>query len=516
MPGVLSRGKGYGGKRGSAPSAVIDIGSNSIRLVVFEDAQRAPSPVFNEKVLCGLARGLDRTGRLAKGRVALALNSLGRFRALIDAMGVERVDAVATAAVRDAKNGPEFVARVKESCGFDVRVLSGKDEARLSALGLLSGIPEADGVMGDLGGGSLELIGVDAGETRDGVTLPLGPLRLVDMADGDLDEAKRIIDRSIDDVAWLGDWNGKHFYPVGGAWRMLARIHMAKAHYPLHVIHQYSISSAEAVDFARFVGRLNGDTLRKVPGVSRKRIDNVPYAAYILERVLEATGATEVVFSAYGLREGCLYDRLSESERRVDPLLARCQLEAGRMGRMTADGETLFDWIDPVFADETPHQRRLRLAACHLADIGWSEHPDYRAEMVFSRIIRHPGVGTDHAGRAFMALAVASRHAALDERLLKREMGDLLSAEETERARAVGLAMRLAYTFSGGVISLLQRARLERDGARMTLSLPDHADILVGDVVERRFNALARALSCEAEIEYAGEMPVGGAGRLRA
>jgi exopolyphosphatase/guanosine-5'-triphosphate,3'-diphosphate pyrophosphatase len=512
----LSRGKGYGGKRGSAPSAVIDIGSNSIRLVVYEDAQRAPSPVFNEKVLCGLARGLDRTGRLAGERVALALESLGRFRALIDAMGVDRIDAVATAAVRDAENGPEFVAKVKESCDFDVRILSGKDEAKLSAFGLLSGIPEADGVVGDLGGGSLELIGVDGGATRDGVTLPLGPLRLVDMADGDLDEAKRIIDRSIDDVTWLGDWEGRHFYPVGGAWRMLARIHMAKAHYPLHVIHQYSISSAEAVDFARFVGRLSPDTLRKVPGVSRKRIDNVPYAAYILERILGATGATDVVFSAYGLREGCLYDRLSEAERRADPLLARCQLEAGRMGRMTADGETLFDWIDPVFADETPHQRRLRLAACHLADIGWSEHPDYRAEMVFARIIRHPGVGTDHAGRAFMALAVASRHAALDERLLKREMGDLLSPEEVERARAVGLAMRLAYTFSGGVISLLQRARLGRDGARITLSLPDHADILVGDVVERRFNTLARALSCEAEIEYTGEIPMDGTGRLRA
>lgn len=516
MPGVLNRGKGYGGKRGSAPSAVIDIGSNSIRLVVYEDAQRVPSPVFNEKVLAGLARGLDKTGRLAEERVQLALSSLGRFRALIDAMGVGRIDAVATAAVRDAENGPEFVERIKQSCGFDVQILRGKDEARLSAFGLLSGIPEAEGVAGDLGGGSLELVGVSAGGTHDFVTLPLGPLRLVDMADGKLDEAKRIIDRAIDDVPWLGDWQGKRFYPVGGAWRMLARIHMAKTHYPLHVIHQYSISSTEAVEFARFVGRLGADTLRKVPGVSRKRIDNVPYAAYMLEKVIAATGAEGVVFSAYGLREGCLYDRLSAAERLVDPLLARCQLEAGRMGRVTADGEALFDWIDPVFADETPRQRRLRLAACHLADIGWSEHPDYRAEMVLARIIRHPGVGTDHAGRAFMAFAVASRHAAIDRRLVKREMGDLLTAEEADRARAVGLAMRLAYTFSGGVIALLQQARLERNGDRITLLLPDHADILVGDVVARRFQTLAKAVSCEAEIEYVDDMPADDEGRLRA
>ena len=515
MTGVLSRGKGYGGKRGSAPTAVIDIGSNSIRLVVYEDAQRAPSPVFNEKVLCGLARGLDRTGRIAEERVELALASLCRFRALIDAMGVGRVNAVATAAVREAQNGPEFVARVKQSAGFDVRVLSGEDEARLSGFGLLSGIPEADGVVGDLGGGSLELVGVAEGKMRECATLPLGPLRLADLGDGDIDKAKRIIDRAIDDIAWFGDWRGKRFYPVGGAWRMLARIHMAKTHYPLHVIHHYAISSSEATEFAQFVGRLSGDTLRKVPGISRKRIDNVPYAAYMLERVLAATGAESVVFSAYGLREGCLYERLTAAERRIDPLLARCQLEAARMGRVTADGEALFNWIDPIFTDESPRQRRLRLAACHLADIGWSEHPDYRAEMVLARIIRHPGVGTDHAGRAFMALTVASRHSALDPRLIRREMGNLLSPEEAKRARAVGLAMRLAYTFSGGVIALLQQARLERNGDRITLLLPDHADILVGDVVARRFRTLARAMSCAAEIEYIGGIR-GSKGRMRA
>lgn len=516
MPGVLSRGKGYGGKRGSAPCAVIDIGSNSIRLVVYEDTRRAPSPVFNEKVLCGLARGLDRTGRLAEERVRLALKSLGRFRALIDAMGVDRVDAVATAAVRDAENGGEFVARVKQTCGFDVRVLRGEDEARLSALGLLSGIPDADGVVGDLGGGSLELVGVSDGEPHDCITLPLGPLRLSDLADGDIDEAKKVIDRAVGEVSWLGDWQGKCFYPVGGAWRMLARIHMAKTHYPLRVIHQYSIAGAEAIEFSQFVGRLGADTLRKVPGISRKRIDSVPYAAYLFEKVLTATGARNVVFSAYGLREGCLYERLSEGERRVDPLLARCQLEAGRMGRVTADGEALFKWIDPAFPDETPRQRRLRLAACHLADIGWSEHPDYRAEMVLARIIRHPGVGTDHAGRAFVALAVASRHAAIDPRLIRREMGNLLTQEEADRARAVGLAMRLAYTFSGGVIALLQQARLERTGSRITLLLPDHADILVGDVVGRRFQTMARALFCEAEIAYVTDAMTDEEGRLRA
>jgi exopolyphosphatase/guanosine-5'-triphosphate,3'-diphosphate pyrophosphatase len=516
VPGVLTRGRAYGNRRGRTPVAVIDIGSNSIRLVVYEGAQRAPTPVFNEKVLCGLARGLDKTGRLAEERVEMALAALTRFRALVHVMGVDRVDVVATSAVRDAENGGDFVAAVRARCGFDMRVLTGEEEARLSAFGALSGIPDANGVMGDLGGGSLELVSIDGGSTADFGTFPLGPLRLIDVANGSVPKAKKIIDERIAAIPWLPGWAGKTFYPVGGAWRMLASVHMAKTHYPLHVIHQYTISSEEAVEFARFVGKLGERTLKSVPGVSRQRLESVPYAAYLFERVLLESRVDEVVFCAYGVREGCLYDRLSPRERRIDPLLAISQREAERMGRATADGEVLFDWISPIFADETPRQGRLRLAACHLADIGWSEHPDYRAEMVFSRILRHPVVGTDHPGRLFMALAVASRHSALDPRFIRREAGSMLKKEEMELASIIGLAMRLAYTFSGGVISLLQQARLGRDRDRLTLSLPEHADILVGDVVARRFRALARALDCKADVVFGGPQAETGRTRISA
>ena len=177
------------------------------------------------------------------------------------------------------------------------------------------------------------------------------------------------------------------------------------------------------------------------------------------------------------------------------------------MGRATADGEALFQWMTPLFPDEDKRHSRLRLAACYLADIGWSEHPDYRAEMVFERILRHPTVGTDHPGRVFLATSVAARHAAIEKSLIRREAGSLLDNEEFERARAIGLAMRLGYTFSGGVISLLQQATLARQTDRLILSLPDHADILVGDTVQRRFVTLARALSCEAEIDYYDPSP---------
>jgi len=502
VPGILTWGTSSETADEGGPVAVVDIGSNSIRLVVYEGAYRTPIPVFNEKVLCGLARGLSKSGKLSSNGVKLALASLARFRALTDAMGVGQIDVIATAAVRDATNGQDFVQAVRDRCNFDVRVIDGEEEARLSALGVLSGIPDADGLMGDLGGGSVELVQVGHADTGEHVTLPLGPLRLVDAAGGNIAKARKIIDKHLAELPWLAGAKGKSFYPVGGAWRALARVHMAQTGYPLHVIHQYSIRAKPMLDFTRLVSRLSASTLRKTPGVSRQRVEGVPYAAYLMQQLVERTGVENVVFSAFGLREGCLYDRLSEEERRADPLLSIAEWQAVRSGRTTADGRFLFDWMSPIFPDEDERHQRLRRAACYLADMGWSEHPDYRGDMVFQRILRHPTVGTDHPGRVFIALSVASRHSVIKKEMIKEEAGTLLSPEEETIARAIGLAMRLGYTFSGGVISLLEQMRLHRDKDTLTLSLPDHADILVGDVVERRFGALARLLSCDAEIEY--------------
>jgi exopolyphosphatase/guanosine-5'-triphosphate,3'-diphosphate pyrophosphatase len=501
VPGILTRGNKSDSGDGR-PVAVIDIGSNSIRLVVYESARRTPTPIFNEKVLCGLARGLNSTGRLSDEGAKMALSSLARFRALTDAMGVARIDVVATAAVRDASNGSAFVAMVRDRCNFDVRILSGEEEARLSAMGVLSGIPEAGGLMGDLGGGSVEIVRVNGGETGLHATLPLGPLRLAETGEINVSKVRKLVDKELAGLPWLSEAKGKRFYPVGGAWRSLARVHMAQSGYPLHVIHQYTIRAKPILDFTRLVSQLSANTLRKTPGVSRQRADSIPYAAYLMQRLVEMTGVHDVVFSAYGLREGCLYDRLPAADRRIDPLLAACRWESERVGRATADGEFLFNWMSPLFPGEAPRQMRLRLAACHLADIGWSEHPDYRAEMVFDRILRHSTVGTDHPGRVFMALAVASRHAMLKKEAIREATGTLLSDEDETIAHVVGMAMRLGYTFSGGVISLLAQLRLRRDANKVTLSLPSHADILVGDVVERRFQALARQLSCDPAIEY--------------
>lgn len=499
MPGILRASKA---SRRRGPVAVIDIGSNSIRLVVYDGASRAPLPVFNEKVVCGLGRGLDANGEMSAESIALAMNSLHRFVALTGAMGVRRVRAVATAAVREAANGKAFVERVRRECKLDVEVISGDREARLSACGVLSAIPNARGIMGDLGGGSVELVRLADGVQAETATLPLGALRLLGSGYSVSEVAAKQIDQHLKGLDWLTSGAGGTFYAVGGAWRALARIHMDQSRYPLHVIHNYRLSAATALSFARFVSHLGRSTLERVEGVSRQRVESVPYAARLLERLIQESKVKDVVFCAYGLREGCLYDRLPKLIKAQDPLIAMAEEVASRTGRAIGDGVTLANWIAPAFADQSPGAARLRLAAAHLADTGWSEHPDYRAEQVFLRILRMPLVGLDHIERSMLALSVAARHAAMDPILSRWRIDSLLDEARIGEAKAIGLAMRLAYALSGGATQLLAATQLARKGNTIELILPAHADILVGDVVERRCRALAKALKCEVGIFF--------------
>ena len=476
----------------SRPVAVIDVGSNSVRLVVFDETKRVPVPIFNEKVSCGLGRGIDATGKLNPEGVAMAMQSLRRFVALADAMGVGDVSAVATAAVREATDGPDFTAAVARECGLEVKTISGEEEARLSALGVHSAFPDADGMMGDLGGASVELVRMAAGKSKEQVTLPMGPIRVT----GSRSDSTVLIGRHLDTLNWLGDARGGTFYAVGGAWRALARVHMNYMKYPLLVTHDYRINRRDALSFSDLIANLSQGTLQQVPGISKRRVESLPFAALLLENLIERSGVSQVSFSAFGLREGCIYDRLPEELRGEDPLIATARDLAWRTGRVTADGEALFRWMSPAFPEEKPRESQLRRAACLLADLEWSEHPDYRVEHALLRILRYPLVGVDHPGRAYLGLSVASRHARVSDALFGKFLRSLLDDIEADRARATGLAMRLGYTVSGGVISLLQQTAIRRDGRELILELPDHAAVLVGDVVQRRFNALASALGC--------------------
>ena len=481
--------------------AVIDIGSNSLRLVVFERLGATLLPLLNEKVMGGLGRGIARTGRLKREGVVLAYANLQRLVALARALKADHLAVIATAAVREASDGQEFAAEIERHCGLKVRIIDGAEEARLSAAGVLAGIPDADGVVGDLGGGSGRT-GADRRRRPQGRWPPgdrqrdLAAARAAASRRHRRRSARRSPTRSsviVEGADLLRAASGKTLFLVGGAWRAIARLHMEQTRYPLHIIHQYTVGRRAAEDFLEVLAPMSRRSLERIATVNRKRLELVPLAAMILYRLIEVGAPERIVFSAYGLREGYAYGLLP-ADPAVDPLIAACTAIAISQSRGRTDCDRLEKWIAPVFGELPPRLRRLHRAACWLSDIAWTEHPDYRAEQAFTRSLRMPIGAIGHRERVFIAVALHARYGGPPDDPVKAATRPLLSDEEAAEARILGLALRLAYTLCGGALDLLADVRLSRDDGALVLEFPASGSLFQGEAVERRLGALGRAL----------------------
>ena len=478
--------------------AVIDIGSNSVRLVVYESMSRSLVSVFNEKTLCGLGREVQSTGLLAPDAVAKALTSLRRFRALCKVQRVGRVHAIATAACRDATNGADFIAKAERICGVKIEILSGPREAKLSALGVVSGIHRPDGIVGDLGGGSLELIGVRGNSVRSGVTLPLGILALQDLSHKSLKRAERIVRNELSDLTQLKAGRGRTFYAVGGTWRALARIHIIQSGYPLGVMHGYSIPAADALDFARRLRRLAAaNMLANIEVVADARRPLLTYAALVLEYIIRVARPKTIVFSTFGVREGLLYSMLPDAERAMDGFLCGAQAMNELLSRSARHAQELIGWTDRlvrvVGLRESDEDRRLRHAACLLSDIGWRVHPDHRGEQTLSLITNGNFGSISHQGRAFVALSVFFRYAGLsEENQPPVVIQELVTPAQLERARVLGAAFRVAHLISAARPGVLPATHFRSRGRKLMLVFEHKMVDLVADRVGSRFRQLAR------------------------
>jgi exopolyphosphatase / guanosine-5'-triphosphate,3'-diphosphate pyrophosphatase len=486
----IRRGKSVG---------VIDIGSNSVRLVVYQAMERSLVTTFNEKALCGLGREVQTTGLLAADAVEKALTALQRFRALCKVQKVGRVYAIATAACRDASNGPEFIAKAEKICGCTIQILTGPEEARYSALGVISGIHKPDGIVGDLGGGSLELIDVRGHQVRSGVTLPLGSLALQDLADKSLKKAERIALDALSGLPQLEAGRGRTFYAVGGTWRALARIHIIQSEYPLGVMHGYAIPAAEALDFVRRLRRLAvTDTLADIEIVAEARRPLLTYAALVLEYVIRTAKPKTIVFSTFGVREGLLYSKLAEKERAKDGLLCATQTLNELLSRSARHARELTDWTDRlvrvVHLHETEDERRLRHAACLLSDIGWRMHPDHRGELTYDVILNGNYGAISHQGRIFVALAVFFRYAGFRDENEPPELTHTLPVHMIERARILGAAFRVAHLVSAAQPGVLPATHFRTQERKLMLVFEHRMVDLVADRVGSRFKQLARLL----------------------
>lgn len=476
---------------------VIDTGSNTVRLVVYDGLRRTPIPLFNEKVFCGLGESVTATGRIGGEAAESCRGALRRFAAVLRAMNVHEVEAVATAASREAENGREFIQAVSREIGIGIRIISGAEEGRFSALGVLAGNPMARGLAGDLGGSSIELVSLKDGMPGKSVTLPLGPLKI---KKAQLRNIERRIDELLGAEEWLKDFSGETLYAVGGSWRALAQAHMFQKNHPVRVIHEYAIDAPEALRFTSEVFLTPQAALDAMPGLSGRRAATVAPAAAVLNRLLRETAVRRVVFSAYGLREGLLFTRLPEELQAQDPLVAACEEKSGRLGRFPDHAEEITAWTSALFPNESASSARLRHCASLLSDIGWRVHPDHRADQCLMEVLHSPLVGVSHRGRALLALAVYFRYRAEPAEGL---VGALMqfAGKEAAGARLLGLALRLAHTITGGTGGILRNCPLQLTPYWLSLHIPAKYADLDGEVLRKRLRQLARALNREARLE---------------
>ena len=501
MSGLEARGRLPG-----EPVAIVDIGSNSVRLVAYESLGRALTPIFNEKVLCGLGRGVATTGFLIEEATAKALAALQRFRVLCRMMGISNIRAVATAAVRDAANGPQFLELAERAIGCEIDLLTGPREAQLSGLGVVSSVWAADGMVGDLGGGSLELADVAGGKVGKGVTLPLGGLSLLELSDRSPKRAAKIARDALAKVKALDGLAGRTFYAVGGTWRALARLHMSQRQYPMRIMHNYVIPTRDALEFVRLVERIEIEALTSIETVSTARRPLLAYGAAVLEEIIRRSPPKEVVISALGVREGLLFEGLSPEEQAQDPLVTAARQFNLLRSRSPGHAEELFHWTSQFLGEshleETPEETRLRHAACLLSDIAWRAHPDYRGEQSYDLVANAAFVGLDHPSRAYLALAASYRHVS-GEQEVSPHARSLVSPRQLDRARLLGAAMRVAYIVSAAMPGTLPRAPLAVQKGKVVLTLPSDLAALNSDRLQTRLRQFARLLGGDPEIRAA-------------
>ncbi|MGI9439329.1 MAG: exopolyphosphatase [Parvibaculales bacterium] len=488
-----------------APQGVLDIGSNSVRLVGFSGSARTPLPIYNERAFVRLGESVSATGKIEGTYYTLALETFRRFRKIADQLGIENLAAFATAAVREADNRDAFLADAEATLGHEIRVLSEEEEARLSADGVMLGIPGADGIVADLGGGSLELAYVSGNQTHHWASLPLGVLTLRQASNGKLKKMGKIIHQALADLAWLKQCNDKPIYIVGGTWRALAKLHMEYSGYELEVLHQYDVRPKELDAFFKFMAEDGQKAERLMSHASSNRREDLPAASLMLQNLIDFVRPSRIVVSANAVREGVLYQELKSKYRALDPLLMACEEMAARMCKAEPYSHELAMWTADIYRLAEPENysraqiNRLRQAGCLIADLAWASHPSFRAAAVSNTVLTAPFTGITHSERVFLARALSYRHELHSD---EANLGRLnLSATDDRLARALGLAQRLAHSLSASLPGVLPKTRLKVGDQKLKLIVSSKMQDLLAPIIDKRLANLADALALKPAVE---------------
>ncbi|MEM7620147.1 MAG: exopolyphosphatase [Pseudomonadota bacterium] len=498
--------KSFGANSQAFPLAIVDIGSNSVRLVVYEALKRSPAIIFNEKVLCGLGRDIMVNGLLPEDAVKEALIALKRFCAIAKQLKATQTHVIATAAVRDAKNSDAFIKPAQEICGRDIDIISGEQEAKLAASGVISGNYDADGIVADMGGGSLELIDIKNSTYNTATTLPLGGLSLLSVAEENQQKTEVYVQTELSQLDWLKHGKQRTLYAVGGTLRAIAKLHIAHVDYPLKMIHSYTLTPEQAIVFCNLLINASPQSLSAMKGLNKARRNTISYGAMVLQGLIENIKPGHVTFSSFGVREGLLYNLLSEQEKQKDPLLAACHDLCSLRSRSVKACYELCDWTDKLFAGlkftEKQEEKRLRHAACLLSDIAWRLHPEYRSVHALNVIAQGAFSAINHEGRAFLALSVFFRYHGRIKTANLPEISKLLSEDMLFKAQGLGLALRIGYMISTATAGILNKTSLNIDEKQITLVLPPPHDVLYGEKLLRRLATLSEILELQYSIQH--------------
>ena len=475
---------------------VVDVGSNSIRMVVFDGAARSPAYFFNEKVMAGLGAGLATTNRLNPRGRERALAALKRFALLSQGMGIERLTVVATAAVREAEDGPAFAEEVERTTGLRLHVIDGAEEARLSAQGVLLGWPEAEGIVCDIGGNSVEFAVVKDGKVGKRVSTQIGPFRLQQVEGGAVARRKHVRKVLLGAREAIGGGHDR-IYLVGGSWRAFARLDMERKSYPLTVMHEYRMSRDSVMETVEWLKSAELALLRARTGTSADRMELIPLASEVLDQIARVFRPKEMDVSSYGIREGLLYEQMPETLRRRDPLIEACRHAELTSARIPGFGRRLYDFLMPLYKDAKSTEMRIIKAACLLHDTTWRAHPDYRAEVCFDNATRANLGGLNHAERVFLGLSLLHRYTNSRTGSRLEPLLRLLTDDQIQKAEVLGKAMRFGAMFSVKSPEEAGSLRWFPKRQRIELWLRPELQGLYGEVAEARFRSLATSLKAE-------------------
>ena len=456
---------------------------------------RVPRLIYSEKVFCSLAKNLEIDNKIPKKNFKQAINVIKRFYKIAADIGSNEVIIFATAAVREAENGVKLKKEIESITKKEMIVLSENDEVKLSSQGVLSSFPNANGIIADLGGGSLELSFVINGVIQNYRSLKIGVVRFLNLFLKDKNGFEKSIKKELNKITWFKGDPDTTLYLVGGSFRSLAKLHIWATDYPLSIVHGYTIKKDEALNVIDLASNVRSKTIKEIPDIEQERSKTIPVAGQILKFLLKKIYLKKIIFCSQGLREGFIFSLLPPEEKKVDPLIFSSKKISKNFDNSFFDGELIFNWLQPIFQNENENFKRIRLALSHLSELSyWQNFKDIQANYALNTVLYYPFLSITHEQRVFLAMSI---YISCGGKLLNTDIlkfSRLLKKDATNAARVLGQSIKLSYLVSGGLYKNLEKFRIEAKNNEIFLITPNKKILKTSTKIQKTLKKISKLI----------------------